>query len=137
MCASTVHEVCLVCALVMHGEAQVGQSVKTTNPISITCQASLIKGKPKNWSSFKSKSTQKCHLSILTNTWHATLHYTTHVGNAWTHGNMPKYMIKMPQGAKTDTIKANGTQPNQNFEKNLPKIIIPNPFFKKSPIQEP
>ena len=43
---------------------------------------------------------------------------------------MPKYMIKMPQGANTDTIKSNGTQPNQDFENFFPKINKPNPFWK-------
>ena len=57
-------------------------------------------------------------------------HYNTPMGNAWTHGNMPKYIIKMPQGANTDTISSNGTQPNQNFEKNFPKSTFPTPFSK-------
>ena len=52
------------------------------------------------------------------------------MGNAWTHGNMPKYMIKMPQGANTNIHKLNGTQPNQNFEKNCSKIKFPTPFSK-------
>ena len=43
----------------------------------------------------------------------------------------------MPQGANTDTHKPNGTRPNQNFEKNLLKIKVPNPFFEKFPIQNP
>ena len=43
---------------------------------------------------------------------------------------MPKYKFKLPQGANTDTIKTNGAKPNQDFEKNLPKINKPNPFSK-------
>ena len=39
-------------------------------------------------------------------------------------------MIKMPQGANTDTYRPNRTQPNQNFEKILVKIKNPNPFLK-------
>ena len=50
---------------------------------------------------------------------------------------MPKYMIKMPQGANTDTIKTIGTQPNQNFENFWPKIIVPNPFFKNHQFKNP
>ena len=38
--------------------------------------------------------------------------------------------MKMPQGANTNTIKWNGTKPNQNFENILPKIIVPTPFSK-------
>ena len=68
---------------------------------------------------------------------HGMQHYNIPMGNAWTHGNMPKYRFKMPQGANTNTHKTNGTQPNQNFEKDLPKNKVPNPFFKKSPILEP
>ena len=64
-------------------------------------------------------------------------HYTTHVGNAWTYENMPKYMIKMPQRANTDTIKIDGAKPNQNFENILPKIIVPNPFFKNPQLKDP
>ena len=50
---------------------------------------------------------------------------------------MPKYIIKMPQEANTDTIKTNGTQPNQNFENFLPKIIVPNPFFENPQFKKP
>ena len=46
-------------------------------------------------------------------------------------------MIKMPQGANTDTIKTNGAQPNQDFEKNLPKNIVPNPFFENPQLKNP
>ena len=37
-------------------------------------------------------------------------------------------MLKLSQGANTDSHKPNGTQPNQNFEKNFPKYKDPNPF---------
>ena len=43
----------------------------------------------------------------------------------------------MPQEANIDTIKTNGTQPNQNFEKILPKIIVPNPFFENPQFKKP
>ena len=39
-------------------------------------------------------------------------------------------MIKMPHGTNIDTHRLNGTQPNQNFEKYLVKIMNPNPFSK-------
>ena len=64
-------------------------------------------------------------------------HYTTQMSNAWTYENMPKYKFKLPQGANTDTHKTNGTQPNQNFEKILPKIIVPNPFFENPQFKNP
>ena len=57
-------------------------------------------------------------------------HYITHMGNALTYENMPKYKFKLPQGANTDTIMTNGAQPNQDFEEILPKISKPNPFLK-------
>ena len=50
---------------------------------------------------------------------------------------MPKYMIKMPQRANTDTIKIDGAKPNQNFENILPKIIVPNPFFENPQFKNP
>ena len=68
---------------------------------------------------------------------HGMQHYNIPMGNAWTQENMPKYKFKIPQGANTDTHKTNGTQSNQNFEKDLPKNKVPNPFFKKFPILEP
>ena len=58
-------------------------------------------------------------------------HYITHMGNALTYENMPKYKFKLPQGANTDTIKTNGAKPNQDFEKKFPKINKPpQPFFE-------
>ena len=65
---------------------------------------------------------------------HGMQHYNIPIGNAWPHGNMPKYRYKMPQGANTDTHKTNGTQPSQNFENICPKTKFPTPFFEKSPI---
>ena len=61
-------------------------------------------------------------------------HCTTWMGNAWTHRKMPQYRFKMPQRANIVTHRSNGTKPNQNFEKNLLKIKVPNPFFEKFPI---
>ena len=46
-------------------------------------------------------------------------HYTTHMGNAWTYENMPKYKFKLPQGANIDTIMTNEAKPNQDFEKKI------------------
>ena len=43
---------------------------------------------------------------------------------------MPQYMLKLPQGANTDTQTANGTQPNQDFGKIFIKNKNPNPFSK-------
>ena len=57
-------------------------------------------------------------------------HYTTHMGNAWTYENMPKYKFKLPQEANIDTITTNGAKPNQDFEIFLPKISKPIPFSK-------
>ena len=37
----------------------------------------------------------------------------------------------------TDSIKSNGTKPNQNFEKKFAKNHSSQPLFRKSPIQEP
>ena len=39
-------------------------------------------------------------------------------------------MLKMPQGANTDTQTSNKTQPTQDFERNLHKNENPNPFSK-------
>ena len=39
-------------------------------------------------------------------------------------------MLKMPQGANTDTQTSNKTQPNQDFERNFHKNENPNPFSK-------
>ena len=50
---------------------------------------------------------------------------------------MPKYKIKMPQGANTDTHKTNGTQPNQNFEKICPKTKFLTPFTKNPQFKNP
>ena len=43
----------------------------------------------------------------------------------------------MPHGANTDTNTANGTQPNQNFEKQFTKIRTPTPFSKIPKIRNP
>ena len=50
---------------------------------------------------------------------------------------MPKYKIKMPQWANTDTHKTNGTQPNQNFEKICPKTKFLTPFTKNPQFKNP
>ena len=39
------------------------------------------------------------------------------MNNAWTWWKLPQYMLRMPQGANTETQTSNGTQPNQIFEK--------------------
>ena len=54
---------------------------------------------------------------------HDMFHCDIPMGNAWTHGNRP-------HGANTDTHKTNGTQPNQNFEKNFSKTKFPTPLSK-------
>ena len=59
------------------------------------------------------------------------------ISNARTHGYMPKYKFKMPQGANTDTQPTNGTQPNQNFEKIMLKSKFPTPFSKNPLFQNP
>ena len=64
-------------------------------------------------------------------------HYTTHVGNAWTYENLPKYKFKLPQGANIDTIKSNGAIPNQDFEIFFPEINKPNPFSKNPNWRQP
>ena len=47
-------------------------------------------------------------------------------------------MLKLPQGANTDTNKPNGTRPNQNFEFFFTKLRVPTHFQKKNPqILEP
>ena len=43
----------------------------------------------------------------------------------------------MPHGANTATNTANGTQPNQNFEKKFTKIRTPTPFSKIPKFQNP
>ena len=43
---------------------------------------------------------------------------------------MPKYMLKLPQGANTDAQTPNGTQPNQRIEKFFAKIRNPTQFLK-------
>ena len=43
-------------------------------------------------------------------------------------------MLKMPQGANTDTQTSNKTQPNQDFERNLQKNKKKTPtHFRKIP----
>ena len=42
----------------------------------------------------------------------------------------------MPQGANTNTIKANGTEPNQEKQKILHKIKVSQPFSKMNPTHE-
>ena len=59
-----------------------------------------MKGIPKNWNSF-----EKSQVNILTNTWHATLHYMN--GQCMNTEKMPQYKFKMPQGANTDTHRPN------------------------------
>ena len=81
-------------------------------------------GNPKNWNSFESKTTQKCHLSILSNTWYA-----------WSCENLPKYKLKFPLGSNIDTNKLDGTEPNQEIEKKFRKNYSSQPFFEKPPIQ--
>ena len=93
-----------------------------------TCQAVQSRVNPNNGTQLSPKH----HKNV---TWafcqtHGMQQYKTHMGNAWTHGNMPKYRFKLSQGANTDTHKSNGTQPNQNFEKNFPKTKFPTPFSK-------
>ena len=43
---------------------------------------------------------------------------------------MPKYMLKLPQGANTDAQTPNETQPNQRIEKIFTKIRIPTQLSK-------
>ena len=50
---------------------------------------------------------------------------------------MPQYMLKLSQGANTDTQMKNGTQPNQDFGKIFTKIKNPNPFSKNPQFWEP
>ena len=81
---------------------------------------------------------KRTHLSPIqhknvTRTFYQTLNMqqiTAHIKNAWTWWNLPQYMFKMPHGANTDTNIANGTQPNQNFEKICTKIRTPTLFWK-------
>ena len=44
--------------------------------------------------------------------------------------NFPKYMLKLLKLANTNTHKSNGTEPNQQIEKNFTKTKVPNPFSK-------
>ena len=46
-------------------------------------------------------------------------------------------MLKMPQGANTDTQTSNKTQPNQDFERNLHKNENPTHFKKIPNLQNP
>ena len=39
----------------------------------------------------------------------------------------------MPQVPNTNIDKANGTEPNQEIEKNLTKLKVFKPFFKNKP----
>ena len=57
--------------------------------------------------------------------------------NASTHVKMHQYMFKMPHGANTNTNIANGTQPNQNFERNFHKFKNPNPVFENPQFLKP
>ena len=50
---------------------------------------------------------------------------------------MPQYMLKLPHGANTRTITANGTQPNQRFRKNFTKTKNPNPIFENPQFLNP
>ena len=50
---------------------------------------------------------------------------------------MPKYKIKITQGANTDIHKINGTQLNQNFEKICPKTKFLTPFSKNPQFKNP
>ena len=61
---------------------------------------------------------------------HDMQHFTYHVGNAWTCENLPKYKLKFPHEANTETNTPNGIEPNQEIEKNFAKNIVPNPFSK-------
>ena len=60
----------------------------------------------------------------------------TFMENAWTYGKMPKYMLKLPQGANTDAQTPNGTQPNQRIEKIFTNLET-QANFCKSPIFKP
>ena len=136
-----VHLVCMWCAwcvprwcMARHGEAQLGKLCKTRTQRSKHVKQVQSRVNPKIGT----------HLSpnqLKNVTWafyqaHGMQHYTTHVGNAWTYENMPKYKIKLTQGANTDTNKSNRAKPNQDFVKSLPKTNKPNPFFRKSQIQD-
>ena len=100
-----VHLVCMWCAWCMlrwyvarHGEAQLGKVCKThiqgskyvkqiqsrVNPNTGT-HLSPNKLKNATWAFFQTFGMQ---------------HYTTHMGNAWTYENMPKYKLKLLQRAK-------------------------------------
>ena len=46
-------------------------------------------------------------------------------------------MLKLPHGANTRTITANGTQPNQRFRKNFIKTKNPNPIFENPQFLNP
>ena len=114
--------------MAMHGEAQLGKVCKTHTQGSkhvkqVQSRVNLKIGTHLSPKQLKNAIWAFCQT-------HGMQHYTTHMDNAWTYENMPKYKSKLPQGASTDTIKSNGAMPNQDFEKILPKINKPNPFSK-------
>ena len=60
---------------------------------------------------------------------------STYKTNMWAmhehEWNLPKYMLKLPQLANTNTNKPNGTKLNQEIKKkNFTKSKVPNPFSK-------
>ena len=67
---------------------------------------------------------------------HLICTYKTNMWAMYEHEwNLPKYMLKLPQLANTNTNRSNGTEPNQEIEKKIHKIIVSQPFFKNNPIQ--
>ena len=58
----------------------------------------------------------------------------TYKTNMWTmhehEWNSPKYMLKLPKLANIDSHRSNGTEPNQDIEKNFTKTKVLNPFSK-------
>ena len=48
---------------------------------------------------------------------------------------LPKYMLKLPQLANTNTNKPNGIKPNQEIERIFTKFKVPNPFSKLTQIK--
>ena len=69
---------------------------------------------------------RKCHLGILSNTYSAYKPLTCKTMYEYVE-ILPKYMIKMPLGASTNTMGHSPIRKLKNFAR---KISFPNPFKK-------
>ena len=84
---------------------------------------------PKVWNSLESKTNTKMPFGHFIK--HSVCTYKTNMWAMHEHEwNLPKYTLKFPQLANTNTDNPNGKKPNQEIERIFTKLKVYQPFFK-------